>query len=65
MTASKGPGQAVVLAASQLPEAWVGDELLDLYEPGARCAARMTMGTDSPPERGSMVPPGYAQRHSI
>ena len=26
--------RAAVLAASPLPEAWVGDELLDLYEPG-------------------------------
>lgn len=26
--------RAAVLAASPLPEAWVGDELLDVYEPG-------------------------------
>lgn len=32
--------RAAVLAASPLPEAWVGDELLDLYEPG--CALCLT-----------------------
>ena len=32
--------RAAVLAASPLPEAWVGDELLDLYKPGcALCLA--------------------------
>jgi hypothetical protein len=32
--------RATVLAASPLPEAWVGDEMLDLYEPGcALCRA--------------------------
>ena len=49
VTASRN--RAAVLAASPLPEAWVGDELLDLYEPGY-ALGDVTMGTDSPPERG-------------